>query len=339
MRNGMHLLVTCVILLTFPSLALAAKNHRVKKNETLYSLAKKHHVSVADLKSANNMVDTRLRLGDTLIIPSRTASAGREINVRPRNISISYKVKKGDNLTRIAKKTGVSINELKQLNGLGSGKGKLKPGRILALRNAQASEEPAPRVAKRTFLRHDELFSEKEYETSLSELTDSDSVSPPDLSKTLELKTDNVRLLKKSAYGFLGTRYRFGGSSRRGIDCSSFVQQVFRELEVSLPRTAREQFEIGNEVVTTDLQKGDLVFFRTYAPYPSHVGIYLGNSKMIHASSRDRRVVISTINTPYYRARFIGAKRISKINPDVFRFDDLIEGVEEEPQDDASALN
>lgn len=334
MRNGMHLVVICVILLTFPSLALAAKNHRVKKNETLYSLAKKYHVSVADLKSANNMVDTHLRLGDTLIIPSRTVSAGRALKAGAQNVS--YKVKKGDTLTRVAKKTGVSISELKQLNGLGSGKGKLKPGQILALRNAQASEEPAPRVAKRTFLRHDELFSEKEYETSLSELTESDSVSSPDLSKTLELKTDNVRLLKKSAYGFLGTRYRFGGSSSSGIDCSSFVQQVFRELEVSLPRTAREQFEIGNEVVTTDLQKGDLVFFRTYAPYPSHVGIYLGNSKMIHASSRDRRVVISTINTPYYRARFIGAKRIAKINPDIFRFDDLIEGVEEEPQDDTS---
>jgi LysM repeat protein len=333
MRNGMNLVVIGVILFTFPSLALAAKNHRIKKNETLYSLAKKYHVSVADLKSANNMVDTRLRLDDTLIIPSRTVSAGGEIKARAQNAS--YKVKKGDSLARVAQKTGVSISELKQLNGLGSGKGKLKPGQMLVLRNTDADEEPAPRVAKRTFLRHDELFSEKEYEISLSELTESDSVSPLDLSKTLELKTDNVRLLKKTAYGFLGTRYRFGGSSSSGIDCSSFVQQVFRELEVSLPRTAREQFEIGNEVVTSDLQKGDLVFFRTYAPYPSHVGIYLGDSKMIHASSRDRRVVISTMNTPYYRARFIGAKRIAKINPDIW-FDDLIAGVEEEPQDDAS---
>jgi hypothetical protein len=72
------------------------------------------------------------------------------------------------------------------------------------------------------------------------------------------------------------------------------------------------------------------------------VGIYLGDSKMIHASSRDHKVVISTMNTPYYRARFIGAKRIAKINPEIFRFDDLISGVEEETADDASkndALN
>jgi hypothetical protein len=56
---------------------------------------------------------------------------------------------------------------------------------------------------------------------------------------------------------------------------------------------------------------------------------------MIHASSRDRRVVISTMNTSYYRSRFIGAKRIARINPEIFRFDDLISGVEEEKADDA----
>jgi peptidoglycan endopeptidase LytE len=155
-----------------------------------------------------------------------------------------------------------------------------------------------------------------------------------DLNKNLELKTDNTKMLRTAAYGFLGTRYRFGGSSRSGIDCSSFVQHVFRELEVALPRTAREQFEIGNEVAPGDLQKGDLIFFHTYASYPSHVGIYLGNNKMIHASSRDRRVVISPMNTSYYRAHFIGAKRIAKVNPDFFKFDDLVAGVDEESADD-----
>ena len=157
-----------------------------------------------------------------------------------------------------------------------------------------------------------------------------------DLSRSTELKVDNIKELKKSAYGFLGTRYRFGGSSRSGIDCSSFVQKVFGELEVSLPRTAREQFEVGNAVAPGDLQKGDLIFFSTYASYASHVGIYLGNNKMIHASSRDRRVVISSMNTSYYRSRFLGAKRITKVNPDVFSLDDLILGVEEENPDDAA---
>jgi hypothetical protein len=83
------------------------------------------------------------------------------------------------------------------------------------------------------------------------------------------------------------------------------------------------------------MQKGDLVFFRTYASFPSHVGIYLGDNRMIHASSRDRRVVISSVDTPYYRSRFIGAKRVARISADRFNLDELMLGVEEETPEDA----
>jgi hypothetical protein len=83
-----------------------------------------------------------------------------------------------------------------------------------------------------------------------------------------------------------------------------------------------------------DLQKGDLVFFQTYARFPSHVGIYLGNRKMIHASSRDRRVVISSMDTPYYISRFLGARRVGKDLPGDINFDDLLQGVEEEQEGD-----
>lgn len=333
MHNVVKVALICVMVLTFPSLVLAAKTHKVKKNETLYSLAKKYHVSVDELKSANNLVHSHVKKGDVLVIPASSAVAGdRGEGVRRK--TATYKVKRGETLTRIAKKTGVSVSELKRLNGLT--KNKVKPGQVLALQEAESSEEPKQQVAKKVYLRHSDLFSEKDYEQSLADLTSPDPGQPVDLSKNLELKTDNVKMLKKTAYGFLGTRYRFGGSSRNGLDCSAFVQKVFHELEVSLPRSAREQFEIGNRVAPGDLQKGDLVFFRTYASYPSHVGIYLGDNRMIHASSRDRRVVVSSINTPYYRARFIGAKRIGKINPEIFRFDDLLIGVEEESADDAS---
>jgi hypothetical protein len=227
----------------------------------------------------------------------------------------------------------VTVSDLKRLNSLG--KSKLKPGKILVLKDTEAETDSKPRQVKNLQLKYNDLFNEKDYEQSLADLTDPDPDRPVDLKKNLEFKADNVKMLKYKAYGFLGTRYRFGGTSKRGIDCSSFVQQVFREMAVSLPRTAREQFEIGHEVPPSDLQKGDLIFFRTYASFPSHVGIYLGNNRMIHASSRDRRVVISPLNTPYYRARFIGAKRIAKINPETFRFDDLISGIEEESIEDA----
>ena len=223
----------------------------------------------------------------------------------------------------------MSVNELKRLNS-SLGKKKLKPGKILVLKEPEAEAVPASELQRECSFGTMIFLMKKTTSRALPILLMPILNSPVELTKNLELKTDSVKMLKNTAYGFLGTRYRFGGNSRSGIDCSSFVQKVFRELEVSLPRTAREQFEIGNAVSPGDLQKGDLIFFQTYASYPSHVGIYLGNNRMIHASSRDRRVVISPMNTPYYRARFLGAKRIQKINPEIFRFDDLIAGIEEE---------
>jgi peptidoglycan endopeptidase LytE len=330
MRYSIRIAIICLLVLTFPAIVFAAKTHRVKKNETLYSLAKKYHVSLSELKSANNLVNNQVKPGVRLVIPPRSAAA--DTGGTGTGGAATYRVRKGDTLARISRKTGVSTSELKHLNSLG--KNRVKPGQILVLKDSEAEADVKPRLAKKIQLRYNDLFNEKDYEQSLAELTEPDPNKPVELSKSMELKSDSTKMLRSTAYGFLGTRYRFGGSSRSGIDCSSFVQKVFHELEISLPRTAREQFEIGNEVSPGDLQKGDLIFFRTYAPYPSHVGIYLGNNRMIHASSRDRRVVISPMNTPYYRARFIGAKRIAKINPNTFKFDDLVAGIEEESAED-----
>lgn len=121
---------------------------------------------------------------------------------------------------------------------------------------------------------------------------------------------DEIAAIETTANHYLGIPYRFGGETSDGIDCSGFVQKVFREHQVELPRTAREQITVGSEVAPGDLRKGDLVFFHTYANYPSHVGIYLGDGKMIHASSGKGEVTVSDLNSDYYRSRYLGAKRV-----------------------------
>lgn len=322
--NRRFTMLLLAVLLTFPSLVFAAKTHKVKKNETLTSLAQKYHIPINDLKSANNRLNSSIKPGEVLVIPPRTVARN---NAGESSARVStYKVRKGDSIAKISRRTAVPVAELKRLNGLG--KEKLQPGLVLALTAVDTEKVLHEKVAARPPLRYNDLLNEKEYEQSLSELLDQDTVNIG--IPRAELSSDNVKMLKTKAFGFLGTRYRFGGSSRNGLDCSSFVQKVFNEMDVNLPRTAREQFEKGEIVTQGDMQKGDLVFFRTYASFPSHVGIYLGNNKMIHASSRDRRVVISSVNTPYYRARFIGAKRIARISPDKFNLDELMLDVEEE---------
>jgi cell wall-associated NlpC family hydrolase len=104
--------------------------------------------------------------------------------------------------------------------------------------------------------------------------------------------------------------YKFGGNSILGIDCSAYVKKVYNLLGMDLPRTAREQFNEGEAIDKEELSIGDLVFFRTYASFPSHVGIYLGNNLFIHASSEGKKVKVSNLDAPYYLKRFIGAKRL-----------------------------
>jgi len=208
---------------------------------------------------------------------------------------------------------------------------RIKTGQVLVL---VAEEKPTKTVStNRLQLINKDLLNEQELTDTLAELTDLESDRPVDLAKSIEAN-QAINGIKKSAYSFLGARYRFGGSSRNALDCSSFTQQVFREQSVKLPRTAREQFIVGNEVVRGDLKKGDLVFFQTYARFPSHVGIYLGNRKMIHASSREHRVVISSMDTPYYLSRYLGARRMTETASDFIDFNELLLGVEEETESD-----
>src|SRR6266567_6609046 len=149
MRYSIKIAVICLLVLTFPTIVFAAKTHRVKKNETLYSLAKKYHVSLTELKSANNLVSNQVKPGVRLVIPPRSAAA--DASATGTGNASTYKVRKGDTLARIARKTGVSASELKRLNSLGK---RVKPGQILVLKDSAAEADAKPRLAKKVQLRY-----------------------------------------------------------------------------------------------------------------------------------------------------------------------------------------
>lgn len=121
------------------------------------------------------------------------------------------------------------------------------------------------------------------------------------------------------ALGLIGVKYKFGGNDpRSGLDCSGLVRYVFQEVTgVTLPRTSKEMSGLGAKVAVDDLKPGDLVFFNTRRFANSHVGIYLGDDRFIHAPSRGGDVEIATFTAGYWQKRFTGARRLVGSLPDL----------------------
>jgi cell wall-associated NlpC family hydrolase len=115
--------------------------------------------------------------------------------------------------------------------------------------------------------------------------------------------------------GYLGTPYRRGGASKDGVDCSGFTSQVYStSMRLQLPRSTREQYAAGAGVEKEQLRFGDLVFFNTTGHAPSHVGIYIEDSLFAHASVT-QGVTISSLESTYYKKRFVGARRVVEEPP------------------------
>jgi lipoprotein Spr len=120
--------------------------------------------------------------------------------------------------------------------------------------------------------------------------------------------TSNMKLFH-FVYDWIGTPYRFGGSSRRGIDCSAFTKQLYSDVfNLTIRRSSRDIFSMVNPVSKDDLKEGDLVFFKIHSRSISHVGIYLGNNRFAHASSKG--VAISSLDDAYYSRYFYKGGRL-----------------------------
>ena len=127
-----------------------------------------------------------------------------------------------------------------------------------------------------------------------------------------EVEQIQNRQLYQNIDDWYGTRYKLGGTTKNGIDCSAFVQTIFlSSFGVTLPRMAKDQYKVTRRISRTELQEGDLLFFNTRGGV-SHVGIYLRNNKFVHASVSG--VMISDMFEPYYVKHFIAAGRVTKMS-------------------------
>ena len=201
----------------------------------------------------------------------------------PRATMVKYKVKSGDTLLGLSHRFYTTVPQIKSLNGLKSHI--IVIGRTLKMPTYKM--EPI-KLSLGRLLTDTETYSDTEF-------TDSRAFE-----------------LIKLAEEYQGIPYKWGGESPYRVDCSGFVALLYKCFNIQLPHSSREQYKLGEEV--QNLVMGDLLFFATKRKARiNHVGIYLGNGKFIHASSREKKVAISSLEAPFYRERFVTAKRILSV--------------------------
>ncbi|MDR7556012.1 MAG: NlpC/P60 family protein [Armatimonadota bacterium] len=250
--------------------------HVVQPGETVYRIARRYGVTIDALAAVNGLADpTRIRAGQRLRIPPAggiVPSGGRTHTRSPR---------RGDTV-------------------IPAGAAPSPPA--VSRAPAQALQVSAPAVPVEILLGPP---------SSLPAPGDGVWQPPPGAPTPQDRAVPvHARQIAAAARRLVGVPYTWGGSSAQGVDCSGLVWLLYAPVWPGLPRTSFALFAVGAPVDPAALQPGDLVFFTTYAPGASHVGVYVGDGQFVHVSSSAGRVVSSPLADPYYAARFLGARRL-----------------------------
>lgn len=288
----------------------------VVSGEDLPALARLYGISVERLSQANP--DAEWQEGELIVVP------------QPDRPWPTHVVRSGETLWRIGKGYGIPVDELRQANGMSDNT--LLPGNVLSLPRARKPEWTLPAAAPAAAVAASASPSlALSSSGSNTEVYGSAAPRPPKalVGQWVEVRLpDNRRawapvgtLVVGSwqpqspatvvALGreFLGVPYKWGGVDPNGWDCSGFVQEVYRLGGHQVPRLADAQYEACDKVAPEALQLGDLVFFNTDGSGVSHVGIYTGERRFLHASS-SRGVVEDCLDDDYWMTRYYGAGRL-----------------------------
>ncbi|NLP57794.1 C40 family peptidase [Lutibacter sp. B1] len=293
---NIYKLFTFIILLTNTIVfSQTTIKHTVIKGESIYAIAKKYNVKEAAIYQLNpNVKGKLLQLNTILEIPNNqnTIKENNKITLHKDSSQVqTHIVAAGETLYKISKKYGTTIQELKRLNP--------KVKKILPTGYLLILKEEIPSIESSS------LEVETKVEPNLADESSEEKVT---------LEPSKTTILIDAASKKLGTKYKRGGTNNKGFDCSGLIFTIFKEINITLPKSSNLQAKTGTKIEQSQAQKGDLIFFTTNGKGTiNHVGIItevLKNEiKFIHASVQ-LGVIISSTKEPYYSKRFVQINRI-----------------------------
>jgi peptidoglycan endopeptidase LytE len=289
--------------------------HEVQAKETLWGISKKYSISVDDLKRANPLLEKEgLKIGQQINIPSNATVASSEKPAEnsqiPAEVDVFREVQPKETKYAIAKEFGISVAELEKQNP--EMKGKLPVGYTLKLRVSQ--EKAAAYQSTKPIVTPE--IKETPITPTQTQIADNASEVKKDSSTVIHVTNHSylVEQLIANATENIGTRYRSGGTTKAGFDCSGLMICTFNNFDIKLPRSSIEQSRIGFVVDSETAQKGDLIFFKTNGRHHiNHVGMVVevldGEIKFVHSSTHGG-VMISSTKEPYYERAFSQVNRV-----------------------------
>lgn len=275
--------------------------HGLAPGQTMAAVARLYGVPLASVLAANPELDPQhLMVGEIIRVPA-PAGGWPQLPLGP-----------GETLESVAERLNVPPEALRQLNP------GFQAGSVLVVPRLDAAPGVAPRtppvavspasMPPSSQAPAPEAPAAPSGSWELVTLADGRRGWAPRSAMLLPALTPlTPQQVVETAQRFVGAPYRWGGQSPNGVDCSGFVQEVFRLSGHQLPRLADEQFASTAPVESPE--PGDLVFFSTYLPGPSHVGISLGGREFLHASS-SRGVIRASLDDEYFKSRYLGARRL-----------------------------